>query len=132
MKVAVVTNDGKTTSRHFGRAPYYLVFTVEEGNIVEKEQRPKPGHQEFAHEDHEHPEHDHLHGMDAHSADKHAQMLDPIRDCEAVIVRGMGTGAYLAVKQAQIRPFVTEVEDAEAAVHAYIDGTLVDHPERLH
>ena len=59
-------------------------------------------------------------------------MIASIRDCEALIVRGMGQGAYLALQQANIRPVVTDVEDAEEAVRAYIDGKLLDHPEWLH
>jgi len=31
MKIAVITDDGKTISQHFGRSPYYLVLTIEEG-----------------------------------------------------------------------------------------------------
>ena len=137
MKIAVVTDKGSTISQHFGRAPSYLVFTVEEGEIVEQEQREKAGHQQFTHDhhdhdDHHHHEHEHGHGHGVHSDAKHMQMVEPIRDCEAVIVRGMGSGAYLAMEQAHIRPIVTELDDAEAAVRAYLNGTPVDHPEWLH
>ncbi len=132
MKIAVVTDNGSTISRHFGRALGYLVFTIEAGEIVEKEQRAKPIHQQCGHEDHEHHNHVHLHGIGEHPVDHHAQMLDPIRDCEAVLVRGMGAGAYYAMEQADIRPFITDVDDAETAVRAYVEGTLIDHPERLH
>ena len=41
-------------------------------------------------------------------------------------------GAYRSIEQAHMRPFITDIDTAEAAVRAYIDGTLVDHPERLH
>lgn len=134
MKVAVVIDDEKTISRHFGRALQYMVFTVEAGEIVGKALRAKPGHQTFAQEPHnvELHDHSHEHGMDAHSGHKHDQMLDPIHDCEAVIVRGMGTGAYLAIKEANLVPFVTDLGDPEEAVHAYVSGSLVDHSERLH
>jgi predicted Fe-Mo cluster-binding NifX family protein len=44
----------------------------------------------------------------------------------------MGRGAYLAMEQANIRPFVTDIENAEEAVQAYIDNTLEDHTEKLH
>lgn len=130
MKIAVATDDGKTTSRHFGRAPYYLVFTIDDGKIVAQEQREKANHHMSAHEHHEH--HAGQHGTDAQSDVKHSQMIETIRDCEAVIVRGMGTGAYVAMKQAQIRPIITDVNDAEAAALAYSAGTLTDHPEWLH
>ena len=49
MKVAVITADGQTISQHFGRAPYYAVFTVEEGQIAAKELRDKMGHRQFVH-----------------------------------------------------------------------------------
>ena len=134
MKIAVITEDGKTISQHFGRAPYYLIFTIEDGAIVTKELRDKVGHRQFAQEDHEHAsENDPRgHGFGAHSDAKHARMIEAIQDCEAIVVRGMGRGAYLAMEEAHIRPFVTELEDAEEAVKAYIGGTLADHNERLH
>ena len=34
MKIAVITDDEKTISQHFGRAPYYMVFTIEDGHII--------------------------------------------------------------------------------------------------
>jgi predicted Fe-Mo cluster-binding NifX family protein len=134
MNIAVVTDDGQTISQHFGRAPYYLVFTVESNEIVGKELRDKVGHQQLAQEDHGHAsDADPLgHGFGAHSDAKHARMIEAIRDCQAVIVRGMGRGAYLAMEQANIRPFVTDLADPEEAVKAYMGGTLADHTERLH
>jgi len=48
MKIAAVTEDGTTISQHFGRAPYYLVVTVEDGQIVNKEKEDKVGHHSFA------------------------------------------------------------------------------------
>lgn len=134
MKIAVVTEDGQTISQHFGRAPYYLVFTVEDGAIIAKELCDKVGHQQFVHEDHEHEsENDPRgHGFGAHSDAKHTRMIESIQDCEVIIVRGMGRGAYLAMEQAHIRPFVTEIVDAEEAVRAYIGGTLEDRTDKLH
>jgi len=48
MKIAAITDDGVTISQHFGRAPYYAVLTVEEGRVVRRELREKPGHRQFA------------------------------------------------------------------------------------
>jgi predicted Fe-Mo cluster-binding NifX family protein len=134
MKIAVVSEDGHTISQHFGRAPYYLVFTVDNKEIVGKELRDKVGHQQFAQGNREHAADNDPrgHGFGAHSDAKHARMIEAIQDCEAVIVRGVGRGAYLAMEQAHIRPFVTELADAEDAVKAYIGGTLEDHTDKLH
>lgn len=134
MKIAVITEDGQTISQHFGRAPYYQVFTIADGQIVNKELRDKVGHRQFAQEPHDHEAQNDPrgHGFGAHSDTKHARMIEAITDCEAIIVRGMGRGAYLAMLHANIRPLVTELADAEEAVKAYMSGTLTDHVERLH
>ncbi len=132
MKIAAVSDDGKTISQHFGRAPYYLVFTIQEREIVGQERREKAGHQQFVQEPYDHDSAELGHGFGAHSDAKHNQMIGSISDCAVVLARGMGQGAHLAMEKANIQPILTELEDAEEAVRAYIDGTLVDHPEWLH
>jgi predicted Fe-Mo cluster-binding NifX family protein len=133
MKIAVITDEGKTISQHFGRAPYYLVLTVENGQIVQRELREKLGHHQFSAEPH-HEEHHHHgeHGQDEASHGKHTRMAEAIQDCEVVICGGMGYGAYESMRRLNIRPVVTDLTDIEAAVQAYLAGTLVDHTEKLH
>ncbi len=41
MKIAAITDDGKTISQHFGRASHFMVITLEEGQIIERELREK-------------------------------------------------------------------------------------------
>jgi len=139
MKIAAITDDGKTISQHFGRARYYEVCTVEDGKIVSRETREKAGHHDFAHEHSHDHEHDHQHGADLRGhgfgkqADaRHARMVEAITDCEIILVRGMGRGAYLAMEAANLRPIVTDIASIEDAVQAYIDGEIVDHTEKLH
>lgn len=131
MKIAVISDDGKVLSQHFGRAPFYIVFTIEEGKIVSREVREKLGHNQFGggHEEHDHA---HEHGLDGASHGKHASMAQAIADCEAIICGGMGMGAYESMKQLNIHPFVTDLTDPELAVQSYIDGKLIDHIEKLH
>ena len=57
MKIAAVSEDGMTISQHFGRAPFYVVVTVEDGKIVSREKRDKMGQAQFAAEPYE--EHGH-------------------------------------------------------------------------
>ena len=59
-------------------------------------------------------------------------MAAAIADCEVLLARGMGAGAYESMKQANIRPVVTDVANIDEAVQAYIESRLVDHTERLH
>ncbi len=131
MKVAVISDDGKNISQHFGRAPYYIVFSIEEGKVINRETREKLGHNQLGGGHHE-QENATQHGMDAASHNKHTGMAQAISDCEALICGGMGMGAYESLKRLNIRPFVTDCLEPEAAVQAYIDGKLVDHIEKLH
>lgn len=132
MKIAVITDDGKTISQHFGRAPYYLVATVENGTITHQELRDKLGHVHFHNEPHEEEQPGQPHGFGPASHDRHVRMAEAIADCEALLCRGMGAGAYYSMEQRGIRPVVTDIESIEAALQAYIDGNIIDHTEKLH
>lgn len=125
MKVGVVTDDGQTISGHFGRAQYYLVYDVVDGTIKGKETRPKASHHQQGLEPH-------TEGHHHEEASIHTNMLSNVRDCEALIARGMGWGMYEAIKQSGMKPFLTDMVSADQAVEAYIKGSLDDHVERLH
>lgn len=134
MKIAIITDDGKLVSQHFGRAQFYLVVTIEDGNITHREMRPKVGHHQFSasgQDDHAGHHHEH-HGNDGEAHQKHAQMAKDITDCETVICGGMGRGAYISMQNLNIRPLVTTIHDVEEALTSLINGTLEDHAELLH
>ena len=132
MKIAAITEDGKTISQHFGRAPYYLVLTIEEGKVTNREMRDKMGHSQFHEETHAGESLGQGHGMDAQSHNKHVDMAQAIADCKALLCGGMGMGAYESMRRLNIRPVVTDLRDIETAVQAFIDGKLIDHTELLH
>jgi predicted Fe-Mo cluster-binding NifX family protein len=132
MKIAAITEDGKIISQHFGRAAYYLVATVENGQIVSRELRNKLGHTHFVDQPHAEEQLGQPHGMDAASHNKHLQMAESIADCEALLCRGMGMGAYESMKALGIRPVVTNIAAIDEAVMAYVGGNIVDQVERLH
>lgn len=120
IRIGVVTNDGRTVSPHFGMAQFYLVFEIEGGVIKGKEMRPKAWHWHHGGErtdggvTHE--------GGDEHPG--HGEMLSNVRDCEALVARGMGRPMYDAIRQMGIKPYVTTIAFTEEAVVAYINGTL--------
>lgn len=134
MKIAVVTDDQTTISRHFGRAQFYLVFTVENGQIVQQELRSKLGHDQLQHEEHHAHDHghEHGHGYGQHAADKHNRMLANLGDCQVLLCGGMGMGAYDSLQQMGITAVLTGESEITAAVQAYLDGRLEDQKERLH
>ena len=130
MKIAAVTEDGVTISQHFGRAPYYVVLTVEDGQVVGREQREKVAHGRGA-DGHVHVE-GQAHGFDAASQDTHGRMAAPITDCQVLLARGMGMGAFQSLTQAGIEPVITDIAAVDEAITAYVAGTLTNHTERLH
>jgi predicted Fe-Mo cluster-binding NifX family protein len=131
-KIAAITDDGKTISQHFGRAGYYLVATVENGQIVKRELRNKLGHTHFANQPHPEEQPGQPHGMDAASHNKHLQMAEAIADCQALLCRGMGMGAYESMQARGIRPVVTDIANIDDAVMAYVGGSIVDQVGKLH
>jgi predicted Fe-Mo cluster-binding NifX family protein len=132
VKIAAITDDGKTISQHFGRAAYYLVAIVEDGQIVNRELRNKIGHSHFVNHVHIEEQPGQPHGLDAASHDKHLQMAETIADCEALLCRGMGRGAYQSMQVRGIRPVVTDIADIDEAVMAYVEGDIEDYTDRLH
>ncbi len=133
MKIAIITDDGESISQHFGHANFYAVLTIENGQIIQREMRDKLSHKHFANEAHEHSsETDQRHGFDPASQSRHGQMSEAIADCEALICRGMGAGAYESMKERGIRPIVTNVAAIDEAALAYATGALMDHIEKLH
>jgi predicted Fe-Mo cluster-binding NifX family protein len=135
MKIAAVSEDGVTISQHFGRAPTYVVVSVEEGKVTSRETRDKLGHAHFAGEPHPEAEHGagpQKHGFDPAAQDRHARMAAAIGDCEVLLARGMGAGAYESMKQAGIRPVLTDIVSIDEAVLAVLAGKIVDHVEKLH
>ncbi len=136
MKIAAVTEDGVTISQHFGRAPFYEVLEVEDGAIVGRERRPKLGHAQLVAGPGHHDEHVHApgqpHGTDPAARSRHAGMVEAISDCDVLLARGMGQGAYQSVRAAGIRPVVTDVRVIDQAVLDLVAGRIVDHVERLH
>jgi predicted Fe-Mo cluster-binding NifX family protein len=131
MKIAAITDDGQTISQHFGRANYYLVITVENGKVIHREMRDKLSHPHFSSEPHTSAT-GHMHGFGPEEQGRHARMAQAIRDCQALLCRGMGMGAYENIKAYGIKPIVTDIEVIDEAIKAYLDGSILDHVDRLH
>ena len=129
MKIAVVTEDGKTISQHFGRAPLYEVFTIEGGRVVARETREKMGH--HGREGH-YEGHEGHHGPGGHAHSHHGGMVSNILDCSAVIAGGMGSGMYATLELHNIGAILTDKTGIDEAVDAFVDGSLKHIPERLH
>jgi predicted Fe-Mo cluster-binding NifX family protein len=132
MKIAAISDDGVNISQHFGRAPVYVVLSVEDGKVVGREIRPKAGHHTFAADQHPDTAPGERHGYDAGAQSRHDTMAQSIADCQVLIAGGMGWGAYESLKSRGIETMVTDIENIEDAVKLYLQGKLPNLMERLH
>jgi predicted Fe-Mo cluster-binding NifX family protein len=126
MKIAAVSENGTTISQHFGRAPIYVVMTIEKGKVVSKEKRMRSAENTCACHGEAHLD---CHGEEGHGTDqaseaKHGGMADAIADCQYVIARGMGQGAYLSLKSRNLEPIITAEENIDQAVSLFLNGKL--------
>jgi predicted Fe-Mo cluster-binding NifX family protein len=120
-KIAVVSDDGKHLSMHFGKAKEYVVLTVEDGKVVDREVRDRSALVNVPHE----------HGQGGHGHD-HGAMANAIADCQVLLTGGMGRPAYQSMKRAGLETIVTDIREIDQAVQAYLDGTIDNRLERLH
>lgn len=118
-KIAVVTEDSLHLSGHFGMAPFYQVFTVEDGEVVAEEKREKPHHEE-------HPDHTSI-----HQPHDHKDMFAPITDCQVLICGGMGQPAYQKAQETGLEIIMTG-GDIKKALDAYLQGQIASDLRRVH
>ena len=135
MKIAIVSDDEQTISQHFGRAEKYIVISCEQEKIIERKSLPKP---DFCHSSHRrHHRHEHKsdprgNGFGRRSEASHEQLFESIKDCDILVSRGMGHGAYLDLQQLGIKPIITDIENIDMAIQAVIDDSIINHVEKLH
>jgi predicted Fe-Mo cluster-binding NifX family protein len=132
VRIAVISDDGVTVSQHFGRAEMYVVLTIEDGQILAEEERPKVGHSAFVGQPHEELDVQGRHGFGAGAQSRHAQMAGAIGDCQALIAGGMGWGARESLQELGIEVVITDVEDVKEAALRYAKGDLPNLVDRLH
>ena len=118
IKIAVATEDQRNITNHFGRAPHYRIITVDGSKIIGNEVRSKPYHSQQEH----HP---------AGGNHSHDDMFAPIADCQVLFCGGMGTPAFTKAQDAGLSVILTG-GDIDAAIEAYISGSLVSDPRRIH
>ena len=159
VSVAVVVDADGRISKHFGSAPYYLIvdIDIEDGTVKRRRKIPKVGHGQW----YGRPNYQleagagstPVPGSGANMAQvsdrnewcrggrggvhtgegwKHDLMTNPIEGCAALIVGGMGIGAYEAMMAKGIKPVLVALDDVEEALATFVKGKLEGHIELLH
>lgn len=130
MKVAIVTLDGETVSQHFGRSPYYKIYTIENNYPVNVEMRERgTGHfatqQQHHHSIEPDPGNPHgRHGYGADADEKHFSMAQEIADCDVLIAGGMGQGAYENFRSAGLDVILTDHRYINDVINDFVNGKL--------
>jgi len=111
VKVMIPVSDGtgKIISQHFGRAPYWAWYIVEDGKILDSGAVPNDS--------------DHFGGV-GNPPEKIAGYGG-----EIVISAGMGMKAINLFQEAKIAVLKAQSLDALENVHKYIDGSLIEETE---
>lgn len=121
MKIAFATEDGSTISAHLGRAPYYQIFTIQDGQFVGTELIAKAHHGSQEPHDHNHEE-----------GHMHTRMFAPLLGVDVLIAGGMGQPAFDAAQAMGIKPLLTGEKDIQKALQAYLAGNLATDNRRIH
>jgi predicted Fe-Mo cluster-binding NifX family protein len=118
MRIGVPTNDGVAISEHFGRSAGFLIYEIENGQIMAVETRANAA------------QHSHPPGTCGHTSAKsgthsHAGILAALNGCDTVICAGMGARAAEALKCGGVSVIaIAPPRRAEDAVAAYLRGSL--------
>ena len=121
MKIGIASDDKKSIAQHFGRTRGFVIADIVDGKVKSKE------YKENFFTSHNQPGRSEQHGEHGHS---HSSILTPLRDCDVVLARGMGRRIYDDLRGANIESVITTLPGVDEAIAAYIDGTLIDNPEK--
>ncbi len=116
-KIAVAVNAAGEIEGHFRASPFFEVFTVEEGRVLDYERRANPYSAEEE---------------DAREALCWKVMEEVLPDVRAVICAGMGESAYAGMLRRDILPLLTPEKDARRALMGYLKGRLRSDERFLH
>jgi predicted Fe-Mo cluster-binding NifX family protein len=134
IRVAFPSEDGSKISRHFGKAPYFVVATIQKDGSVQMEQRLR----------------NHWHGQHASGliqfAEKpssaestteavrilSADLFAGLEDCQVLVAGGMGQRAYEQALALGLQIVLTGEWEIHQAVDAYRNGVLSSDLRRIH
>ena len=134
VRIAFPSEDGLKISRHFGKAPYFIIANLNPDGTYQTEQRPRS---------HWHGQHES--GLIQFSeASKSGQspteatriigsgLLTGTEDCQVLVAGGMGQAAYDRALAQGLQVILTGEWEIEEAILSYRNGKLTSDPRRIH
>jgi len=102
--IPIIDGEGSMISEHFGRAPYFAIFTIEEGRILKRELIPNIS--------------EHFGGYG-----RPPDRILSLRP-DAVIAVGMGPRALSRFQEAGVAVLKAEGFNVEENLHCFMEGSL--------
>ncbi len=123
-KIAVAQMNETEISRHFGRSPFFGIYTIDDGQVSEVEMRMNT----FTHhmnrgQDGTNSHKGHVHENQKHSH-SHKSVVHGLADCKVVISGGMGMGAINSLSSSDMEIIITDEKQSWEAVSKYANGKL--------
>ena len=116
MQIAVTSQNRKTITEHAGQCRKFWIYDVEEGGVVGKRLVELSIEQSF------------------HAS--HHQLAAPLAEINVLITASMGSGLHQRLLQSGILPFITQENDPDTAISAFLANKLdrlpVDHGRHCH
>ena len=116
MKLAIATDDFSTITGHIGRCNGFLVFKIEDDQIISREERENAFTNHKLEGLHQQGIHNHSHG--------HTNLVDGLKDCSHLICSAAGWRVVEDLKNNGIEVIFTSENDAEIAALKYYRGEL--------
>ncbi len=123
MKIALVTDDGKTVSAHFGHARYLSMITMENGEVISTELIERSLGGENKH---------HEHGQGCGGSGGFRTKFLPLQGCDLLVARGMGTSAMSNAQSLGVEVILTDLKTIDDVLSALADESLAHNPRRVH
>ena len=123
MRIAVATDDNVNVCGHVGKCRGFIIFDVEDGQIINKEIRENSFTNHFNRR-HSDGEHHHSPDRGHGSADGHQRLAEGIKDCDYLVSHGMGRRLIEDIESLGIKTLVTVELDAETAAINLESGKL--------
>jgi predicted Fe-Mo cluster-binding NifX family protein len=104
MQIAVTSQNRKTITEHAGKCRKFWIYDIADGNIASKQLVELPIEQSF------------------HAS--HHSLAAPLAAVNVLITASMGAGLHQRLQRSGIQPVITGEVDPDAAVAAFLDGSL--------
>lgn len=128
-KIAVATNDNQKVAGHLGRCKAFLVFETDGSKILDKVIRINSFTNHGKH--HNHNKEHHHHHSEGQGQHNHHNLIDGLKDCDALIFSHGGWRMIEDLKANNIKPILTNEVLAEDAVLKYLSGELIIAEENV-